>query len=609
MSVSEHNALLDDFAHNQLHLSVINDDLNLLQQHLSGVTRKKCHIDLRHSGHAEGHTPLSLSVVLKRYRLIEYLTRARANVLAKVSITVNGQFRSLPIAELIAECSDDTVMAAFIAGGADVAHMNFMCHRAAANANPSVLALVLSACAPFDLPDADGCSPCHVAARNTNDDVIALLIAYGCDVNRRDRWGRTPLFGAASNPNQAVIARLIACNANVNAVDDNGKTPLIVAASNGNEKVFAVLVAAGARADVGRASGGLTLCHLAVTNPNEAVLRQVIALGVDVNARDDTMRTPSHIAAKEAGVSVLQMLLHAGASFDAVDDTGKTMCHYGAMNADPQVLQLILTVCVDVDARDQPSKRTACHIAAGYGRDRNVLALLDAGADLNAVDGRGLSAMAYAAELPFANKGSQQMSTMQLLFRRGADARRADKDGRTPLHRANMSAMTMLFAHGIDMNVRDNTNLAPLHVALCRQFDTNMFARLVAAGADPTPPERGWPNAQQVNVMNWALLEAVNAVTSVSVLVSEPALAWAIAVLADQQHQLLKLRAFEVGVGLQSLELPALLTCEILSYSFAPLELQVPLHHVWNLAVAVKHFLDRKDPSVKKRKFVLNCTN
>lgn len=609
MSILERDALLDEFANNYLHLCVINDDLDNFKQHLfapNGGTQ--AHIDVRQFDHRnpERHTSLSLSVVLKRYRFIEFLTRARANVHAKVSTSIDGRFRSLTIAELIAECSDDAVMAAFIAGGADVAHMDFLCHRAAAVDNAMVLARAINAGAPFDLQDAKGWSPCHVAANNSNDAVIALLIENGCDVNRRDQSGRTPLFSAASNRNEAVLARLIACNVDVNVVDNRGQTPLILAASNCNEKAFAMLVAAGARADMpaptSRVSDGCTLCHLAVANPNEAVLRQVIALGVDVNARDESMRTPSHIAAKQAALSVLQMLLNAGASFDFVDGTGKTMCHYGAMNPDPRVLQLILTRCVDIDARDEPSKRTACHVAAGYGRDRNVLSLLDAGANVNDVDARGLSAIAYAAALPFANKDAQQKNTMQLLFRRGANARLADKDGRMPLHHATANAMAMLFAHGIEMNALDGAGDSPLRVALVQPFDNGVLARLAATGAEawsPTSDDR-WPSR---NLSNLAILEAVSVPTNS--LISENLFAWAVEQLAEQQNELLKLRAFEVGVGLQSLELPALLTCEILAHAFAPLESLVPLHKVWNLAAKVKHFRQRNDANAKKRKFVL----
>lgn len=49
-------------------------------------------------------------------------------------------------------------------------------------------------------------------------------------------------------------------------------------------------------------------------------------------------------------------------------------------------------------------------------------------------------------------------------------------------------------------------------------------------------------------------------------------------------------RALQVCVGLQSLNLPALLTCEILLFACGPVAPVVAFHHWWQIATIVKHF-------------------
>jgi hypothetical protein len=53
--------------------------------------------------------------------------------------------------------------------------------------------------------------------------------------------------------------------------------------------------------------------------------------------------------------------------------------------------------------------------------------------------------------------------------------------------------------------------------------------------------------------------------------------------IARERVDLIRARAFEVCVALESLELPALLMCEILEFACAPFAACVPFHHKWNI--------------------------
>jgi hypothetical protein len=70
--------------------------------------------------------------------------------------------------------------------------------------------------------------------------------------------------------------------------------------------------------------------------------------------------------------------------------------------------------------------------------------------------------------------------------------------------------------------------------------------------------------------------------------------AWACSRVAQQQFELLKMRALQVCGGLQARQLPALVACEILPHAFAPLESLVAFHRVWAIVTTIKHFRERR---------------
>jgi len=83
---------------------------------------------------------------------------------------------------------------------------------------------------------------------------------------------------------------------------------------------------------------------------------------------------------------------------------------------------------------------TALHLAAAALRPLVVRALIDAGADSNAGNRRGATALHYACDArPRAGKTwspAQQRAVIELLVNAGADIERTDKSGAAPLHRA-----------------------------------------------------------------------------------------------------------------------------------------------------------------------------
>jgi ankyrin repeat protein len=73
------------------------------------------------------------------------------------------------------------------------------------------------------------------------------------------------------------------------------------------------------------------LLHLALVSltdlPNPSIVKHLIGLGTDVNARDWRLWTPLHFAVRTGNGEVVKMLIEAGAEVDLPNDEGITPLH------------------------------------------------------------------------------------------------------------------------------------------------------------------------------------------------------------------------------------------------------------------------------------------
>src|SRR5215472_17421100 len=115
---------------------------------------------------------------------------------------------------------------------------------------------------------------------------------------------------------------------------------------------------------------------------------------------------------------------------------------------------------------------TALHLAAAALRPLAVRALLEAGADANAKNRRGATALHYACDArPKAGKTwnpSKQQSVIELLLDAGSDIEQKDKAGAAPLHRAvrarSPEAVRGLLERGARVDARHGKQrTTPLH--------------------------------------------------------------------------------------------------------------------------------------------------
>lgn len=150
----------------------------------------------------------------------------------------------------------------------------------------------------------------------------------------------------------------------------------------------------------------------------------------------------------------------------------------------------------DIDVRDS-QQATPLILAAREGHDLIVKALIAKGADVNAVDYLGRSALGSAAQ-------HNRVACMQLLLDKGA-AVNGPKNSRTPLNEAARAgycrtAVKMLLQKGADPDYIGQLKESPLETCL-RERNIEGAEELLRAGANPNNRDA----KTGAKLLNWAL--------------------------------------------------------------------------------------------------------
>jgi len=145
----------------------------------------------------------------------------------------------------------------------------------------------------------------HKAAQAGNIEAVKQHLADGTDVNVKDKYGRTPLHAAAVGGSKEVVELLIAKGADVNAKYEecatsldwakNQETADLLRKHGGktwNELKAAEPVAEASKPEPPTVKAPDISIHEAVIKGNVGAVKQHLAAGTDVNAKDKYRRTP-----------------------------------------------------------------------------------------------------------------------------------------------------------------------------------------------------------------------------------------------------------------------------------------------------------------------------
>jgi ankyrin repeat protein len=254
------------------------------------------------------------------------------------------------------------------------------------------------------------------------------------------------------------------------------------ARQNNRETVRALLKAKVAVNAV--AADGTTALHWAVRANDQETTRLLIQAGADVKIADRYGIPPLRLAAENGSASMIELLLKAGADPNTTLPTGETVLMTAAHTGKPDALSMLLSHGAKPNARENRFGETAMMWAAAENNGAAVRVLADGGADLNAkssltqfpefkflTSGMVITALPKGSWTPLMYAARQgAMDSAKALLEAGANPNATDPDGTTALVIAIINAhfdlAAMMVEKGADPNVVDTSGMAALYAAV-----------------------------------------------------------------------------------------------------------------------------------------------
>ncbi len=180
-----------------------------------------------------------------------------------------------------------------------------------------------------------GVSGVRIALYHRHPEIARLFV---------DRGARLDVFDASALGETARLRDLLAADpALANAVASDGFTPLGLASFFGHPEAAKLLLATGADPKfAAQNSTRVAPLHSAVAGGNVEIVRELLARGADVHARQDVGFTALHGAAAEGGEEMIRLLLDHGADPAAKNDAGKTPADLARERGREQAARLLL---------------------------------------------------------------------------------------------------------------------------------------------------------------------------------------------------------------------------------------------------------------------------
>ncbi|VUC23770.1 unnamed protein product [Clonostachys rosea] len=343
----------------------------------------------------------------------------------------------------------------------------------------------------------------HIAAFSGMSELVLELIQKGSSVASLDAQDRIPLHWAAANGHAKTASLLIQHGSEPNAVDGRGLKPIHLAAKRNHHSVVTVLLEAGVEPNTtktkedhsGRLLGGekITRGECAIMYAAQGGHTETIISMIPFCNQETLEQLLCECCRYNRTDSVMEILKRSKVSADAMY-CGGTALYLACRQFSLECIKALIKRGADVNKLSAWAPRP---IMNGRGRRKEVSTapihwiiqewreenqqicrtilklLIDAGADLEQLNGEHLTALHLAA------KGRQsadvpahcQMDMLRMLLEAGVSPKTTGDNGNTALHlivgpRLSLGAVQLLVEYGSDPNHKNSSGETSLHLAL-----------------------------------------------------------------------------------------------------------------------------------------------
>ncbi|KAL8834144.1 MAG: hypothetical protein Q9170_003891 [Blastenia crenularia] len=260
------------------------------------------------------------------------------------------------------------------------------------------------------------------------------------------------------------------------------------AASLGNEEITRILIDFGCNLEY-KFNGQAPLSS-AIQASREETTELLVRTGVAINAQaSGHLQSALHLATYRSFHFGMRTLLKAGALVDIRDQPGSTPLHRAIEKGDLLGTKLLLECGANLSLMNGRGLNSLQMATVRRGPSDNILQiLLDHGAKIDAYD----TSTSEGAWPPImAAVWNNRPTAVQLFLRQGANINlQTTFNGRirpvllhAAIQRRLFNVVEILLQHNPDLELRDAENRTPLILA-CRMLDSRLVQRLLEAGAE-----------------------------------------------------------------------------------------------------------------------------
>ena len=347
-----------------------------------------------------------------------------------------------------------------------------------------------------------------------NYESVRMLVTSGADIDYRGPHGETPLLKSLLCDDRRICRLLLDAGADVNIATLNGYGPLSLSCLQNNFEHVRMLL--GKNASVReRTREGWTPLLFAATNSSiffdnseseffgkmselmykythyhpdfnpVRIVKLLLEYGADPMESTIFGTTPLMVASGMANHQILRMFLEAKSAVDLRDTEGKTALMYASTATIEEIIESTIHLRlvgnqIRLDDFLSPQLLENLQPRVDPQKEHCVDALIQGGADVRAVDNRGLAVLTYAAL-------GGNLAIVERLVAEGAEIETKSPGGVTALHAAAASGrngiVSYLLATGAEIDPKLNDGETPLMAAV-RNGQEETVSLLIRRGAD-----------------------------------------------------------------------------------------------------------------------------